>query len=314
MCSPHPRSNWLAAIAASGLALAIGCSAGDDDDHDTPLPEDAFTLIVIPDIQYVTLGYPEILDEMTAWIVAERDKRNILFVLQEGDLTHNNTEEEWDAASAGFTNLDGQVPYVVAVGNHDMDEEGDTTHFNTAFPVSRFEGEAWFGGPMEPDRMDNSYVTFTASETQWGILSLTYSPAAEPQLWAANIADELADHRMILLTHAYLDPSGDLSFPGQSLWDNVIRERANFSLVFNGHYLDGEASRLASEGDHGNVVHQLFANYQDRPFGGAGLMRILTVDPTAATISVETYSPWMDFYEEDETNQFVLEDVELGAL
>jgi len=301
-------------ILAAGLVVAAGCSAEGDVDHDAPLPEDAFTLIVIPDIQYVSLGYPEILEEITTWITEQQQRRNILMVLQEGDLTHNNTGEEWAAASDGFAILDSQVPYVVCVGNHDMDDEGDTTGFREAFPVSRFDGEDWFGGVMEADRMDNAYGTFTAGETSWAVLSLSYNPGAEPQEWAAGTADELADHRLILLTHAYLTPGGDLSFTGQSLWNNVIRERANFSLVFNGHYIDGEAARLASEGDHGNTVHQLFANYQDRPFGGAGLMRILTFDPTAATITVETYSPWMDFYEEDDANQFVLEDVALGAL
>ena len=82
--------------------------------------------------------------------------------------------------------------------------------------------------------------------------------------------------------------------------------------MVEGHYVRGEAAYLAGEGDHGNTVDQLFANFQDRPFGGAGLVRMLALDPEAREVAVSTYSPWLDFQETDEAHEFTIEDVDLG--
>jgi len=270
-------------------------------------------MIVIPDIQYVTLGYPEILTTTTEWIAAEKDGLDLAFVLQEGDITHNDTQAEWDAADEGFAVLDGQVPYVLCVGNHDMDDEGDTSGFRATFPVSRFDGEPWFGGTREPDAMDNAYFTFDVGGVPWLVISLTYNPSEDELAWADGVAADYPGHRGILLTHAYLGPSGERTFLGERLWNGMVRHHASMTFVFNGHYVDGEAAYLASEGDYGNTVHQLFANYQDRPFGGAGLVRILSMDPAAGEVTVQTYSPWLDFYEEDEEHAFVIEGIELRA-
>jgi len=44
------------------------------------------------------------------------------------------------------------------------------------------------------------------------------------------------------------------------------------------------------------------------------LIRILEVDPAAGELAVSTYSPWLDFHEEDDANQFTLSGLELGPL
>jgi hypothetical protein len=65
-------------------------------------------------------------------------------------------------------------------------------------------------------------------------------------------------------------------------------------LVLNGHYTDGEAARLTSEGSGGNAVHQRFFNMQTRTLAGMGYLRVMTVDPVGETIEVVTYTPWLD--------------------
>ncbi len=298
--------------------LALGCAGdpsdepGDDDTADEPdEPGPPFALIVIPDIQYVTLGYPEILTTTTEWIVDERDDLDIVYVLQEGDLTHEDSQAEWDAADAGFAILDGAVPYALCVGNHDMDEDGDTSLFRATFPTARFEAGG-LGGTLDDGAMDNAWFEFSAGGADWLVISLTYNATEDQIAWADGVAADHPGHRGIVLTHAYLGPSGERTFLGERIWEGLVRRHRGMTFVFNGHYIDGEAAYLASEGDHGNTVHQLFANFQDRPFGGAGLVRILQADPTAREVAVSTYSPWLDFHESDEAHEFVLGGVDLG--
>ena len=299
-------------------ALAVGCqgaSVDPSDDDSAPEvdePGPPFALIVVPDIQYVTLGYPEILTTTTEWIVQEREDLDIAFVLQEGDLTHENSQAEWDAADAGFAVLDGAVPYALCVGNHDMDEDGDTSLFRAAFPTTRF-ADGGLGDTLDDGAMDNAWFTFHAGGVDWLVISLTYNATEATIVWADGVATDHPDHRGIVLTHAYLGPSGERTFLGERIWEGLVRRHRGMTFVFNGHYIDAEAAYLASEGDHGNTVHQLFANFQDRPFGGAGLVRILALDPGARVVAVSTYSPWLDFQETDEAHEFTIEDVDLGA-
>jgi len=245
--------------------------------------------------------------------VDQRDDLDIVYVLQEGDLTHNNSPDEWAAADAGFAILDSVVPYALCVGNHDMDEDGDTSGFRETFPVSRFDEHDGYGGTLETGAMDNAFFEFEVGGVAWLVLSLTYNASADEIAWADGVAADHPDHRGIVLTHAYLGPSGERTFLGERIWEGLVRRHRGMTFVFNGHYIDDETAYLASEGDGGNTVHQLFVNFQDRPFGGAGLVRILGLDPALGEVSVQTYSPWLDFHEEGEDHRFTLDGVELGG-
>ena len=82
------------------------------------------------------------------------------------------------------------------------------------------------------------------------------------------------------------------------------------SLVFNGHFIG--QSRITGIGNEGNLVHQMLSNYQDMPEGGQGYLRLVECDPSNRTISVKTYSPYLDTYIKDEKNEFVIQDADLG--
>src|SRR5690606_13232266 len=95
-------------------------------------------IVLMPDTQYYADKYPEIVHAQTDWIV--ENSSGIDLVLQQGDLTDKNTEAEWKVIQAAFAKLDSKVPYVLAVGNHDMGsapgkiaDNRDTRLFNTWF-------------------------------------------------------------------------------------------------------------------------------------------------------------------------------------
>jgi hypothetical protein len=161
---------------------------------------------------------------------------------------------------------------------------------------------------------------------------LEWGPRDETVAWASRIADEHADRRLILLTHAYMyndetrydwQANGDKQEwnphayetaklaggvnDGQELWEKLVRSRAGFVLALNGHVLGDGAGRLASRGDHGNMVHQVLANYQMNHEGGEGYLRLLEFLPDDRTLRIRSYSPSLGAFKTATDQQFDLE-------
>src|SRR5690606_6510813 len=89
-------------------------------------------------------------------------------------------------------------------------------------------------------------------------------------------------------------------------WNDLVSKHENFRMVFSGHVLGDGTGFLSSVGDHGNVVHQMLANYQHKAQGGYGDMRLLQFSPDGETVTVRTYSPVLDRYDTKYDQQFTL--------
>lgn len=268
----------------------------------------SFTLVVLPDSQHVTVDYPDIFISQFQWIYDNIDAKNIAFVLHEGDVTHYNNETGWINASLTYEMIDSKVPVAIAVGNHDMEFPltYDTTLLNTYFPVSRYAGYDYFGGSYPEGTMDNSYHLFSAAGQDWLVITLRYSPSQEILSWANGVVDAYPERKVIVVTHAFVNESDEIGNDARNLWNRFIKKHANISLVFNGHYTDGQTGRAELTGDNGNSIQAMFANYQKSSYGGSGYIRLVTITPSAGTIDVKTYSPWLDDYKTDAANQFTI--------
>ena len=62
-----------------------------------------------------------------------------------------------------------------------------------------------------------------------------------------------------------------------------------------------------SEGDKGNDVHQVLANFQVRANKGNGWLRIMNFIPAENKINLSTYSPVLERYDNDKQSRFALE-------
>jgi hypothetical protein len=297
-------------------------------------PDEPWTFIVLPDTQYLSESYPEIFEEQTRWIVAEREALNIQFVLHCGDIVDNNNETQWDAAYAALQILDGEVPYVLAPGNHDLGDNGSANNRNTMlstyFPVSTFETLPSFGGTFEPDEMDDSYHVFDTPDGPWLVVALEFGPRDAVVTWADEVVRRHA-MRTVIVTHAYMysddtrydwatrgtdqmwNPHsyGLASLPGgvndaEEMFQAFVRQNDEVDLVVSGHVLNDGLGRLTSDQDGGGRVHQVLANYQFQPMGGAGFLRIMTVSADGTEIAVRTYSPYLDEHKTDPDNEFTL--------
>jgi hypothetical protein len=291
----------------------------------------SWTIAVLPDTQnYTNLTNSLVFDAQTQWIVDNKDALGIEIVLHEGDITNNNVVEEWEIAKNAISTLDGQVPYMLALGNHDYlphpspfdDAYRPQTKINDYFSLSDNPLNATTV-EMVPGDLANTYRTFAAPDSRkMLIFSLEYDPREEVMDWAGSIADSLSDHMAIVVLHRYLreldeidgQPAAQRTISGNKIWDGLTGQHESIEMVLNGHYLDKNdtdpygrlmTARQSSVGLNGNIVHEIAFNSQQLPNGGDGYLRLLEF--IGNTVQVRTYSPTLDIWATNDRNEFQIE-------
>ena len=301
------------------------------------LTEGGFTIAVLPDTQNYSEKFPDTFMAQTQWLVENQSARNIAYVLHLGDVTNHNSPEEWKNADRAMRVLEGKIPYAMVPGNHDYSNRGGcsdrTTLLNDYFPVSRYQQQPTFGGTYdkEPERTENSFHTFTAGGRKFLVLGLEFGPRNDVIRWANEVVAKFADHEAILITHAYMyfdDTRYDWSklgtkqtwnphnYPlaktnddvndGQELWDKLVSRHSNFFMTLNGHVLRDGLGKLSSVAPGGKSVHQMLVNFQMRPKGGDGWLRLLEFSADRRSIQVYDYSPTRKQLNQSPQNQFSL--------
>lgn len=308
-----------------------------------------FTIIVLPDTQgyadtrhkETQKHWPGIGDQrasffsQTEWVKKNRKKLNIALVAHVGDITQTGHDEEWKIADTAFKTLDNTIPYILSLGNHDMGysaEDHKTSHtreslLSTYFQPSRFTNNPLynplFGSNkklhfLEEGKTENYYLFLKEGEMKFLVLSLEFKPRDEILAWANNVVAQHPEYRTIIVTHSYLTrkkrerTSADNYLvkgnSGEEMWEKFISQHKNIFLVLSGHAME---NLLSSKGKHGNIVHQVQADYWywDKPEikAGSGFLRIMTFYPEKNSIEVQTYSPVTDEFLTRPTSKFSLD-------
>lgn len=249
----------------------------------------SWTMVVLPDTQYY-VDYtrkipptPEVFQAMTDWVVDQKSERNIGLVLHVGDIVDNNTEEEWQMAREIMEVLDGEVPYVLATGNHEYTGNARIreTSLNQWFqaqdnPLNDPQQGGILKATMKPGRLENAAYEWTAPDGRsFLIMSLEWGVRDRSLQWANQFLEngDFDNHTGIFLTHAYLyhdnslydweaygesqsaNPhaygtaaSGDTN-DGRQLWVNLIKKHALFEMAFCGHVSGKRSERLRTNDD-----------------------------------------------------------------
>ncbi|MHA4817479.1 LamG-like jellyroll fold domain-containing protein [Streptomyces aculeolatus] len=297
-----PAAGAVAALAADPAAAAGGAApgaAGAGGRHGYDAESPRFVLAVLPDTQYLfdaDSADPEPLRATFRYLTAERGQANIAFMAHLGDVTEHGTADELRLAAATFRALDGSVPYSVLAGNHDIDgsqddQRGDSPYLDD-FGPDRYRRMPTFRGASD-DGYNTCHV-LRGGGREWLVLALDWRISDRGLRWAQGVLDRFPKLPAILTTHD-LARSGDdgaaqLSDHGRRLWDGLIRGNDQIFLALGGHYWPPGRTVLAN--DAGNDVHVHLTNYQDRYYGGAGMIRLYGFDLARGVIDVETFSPW----------------------
>lgn len=297
-------------------------------------------IVLLPDTQTYAEKYPQVLDAQIQWIA--NNAKEIDFVLQQGDLTQNNNEKEWKIIKSAFTRLNGKVPYVLAVGNHDMGSADGkfadvrkSTLFNKYFPTVEMEKLPGFGGVAEAGLLDNAWYTFKTGSIKWVVLTLEFGPRNSILQWANDLIVKHPGCTIILNTHSYMysdstrqgpgdswrpqaygvgKDTGDASVnDGEDIWNKLMKKHPNTRFVFSGHVLNSGVGTLVSFNEAGYPVYQMLANYQEgvkgSVMGGNGWLRILDMDFKKRSLSVKTYSPFIDDNMNNPAHKFIIRNV-----
>jgi hypothetical protein len=109
---------------------------------DPDVGADDFTIVIIPDSQFLVQGAAdngELFKKQIQWILDNKDTLKIKMVLHVGDMVHftdpNNPNQnnpgidQWYWAKKAINQMDGNLAYLLAVGNHEV-YKGDTVHYN----------------------------------------------------------------------------------------------------------------------------------------------------------------------------------------
>jgi hypothetical protein len=335
------------AVAFGLFALASGCdeSAAKWPVDASDLARDAafdggdgelqpWTIAVLPDTQFSHYHNPSFFIAETKWIAENSRRENIAFVLHEGDIVDLPADSsQWLTAQAAMASLDGIVPYVLAVGNHDVGAvagQARSTLLNQYFPFDTLATTPTFGGAFEAGHRENAYYLLHGGDRDWLVLALEFSPRPEVLLWADGVLAQYSTTPAIVLTHAYLysdgsrydfsghycgytctnenpgnassqcwDPVCYLSdgSDGETIWNSLIKTHGNVLFVFSGHVANAapfDAARLSSVRADGTVCHQMLANYQsDGTTNGDGYFRLVRIWPNGR-VQVRTFSPYVD--------------------
>ena len=265
---------------ADGATDGLSDSSGSPDDRDAGLAdggdaEEFWTIAVLPDTQSSYYFAPSFFEPETRWIAENRDSEHIAFVLHEGDIVDTpGSASQWTAARASMGLLDdGNVPYVLAVGNHDLGSTAGalrSTLINQYFSFDDLSKTATFGGAFESGHRENAYYLMPGGSRTWIVIALEFSTRPEVVNWADQVLTQYPELPAIIVTHAYLYSdgqrynhvgracqfSGDCtsSTPpgsnpqcwnpicylgdgsdGEMLWNSLVKLHSNILFVFSGH-------------------------------------------------------------------------------
>lgn len=299
----------------------------DSDDSDT------FSIAILPDTQYYTSekhgGKNEMFVAQTKWIAEHAQKENIKYVIHLGDISEDGERfpEQWEKAWAAMSILEKPqrgypqgIPYGMAVGNHDQTKSqfplsGKTDQYNKYFGIDHFKNKKWYGGHYQ-DNNDSHYDLFETGGVKMLVIFMEYDSYDEDieglNKWAGSVLEKYADRRAILVSHSFIHfnavpGTNEKGFPkfskqGQRRFDE-LKSYPNVFLTLSGHVGDnGEGYR--QDGYAGNIIKSLLSDYQSRPQGGHGLMRLMTFSKSKDLISVKTFSPFTGEEENDADSQF----------
>lgn len=280
------------------------------------LAPDDFTLAVLPDTQYYTGtkkgGTPAHFLAQTDWIVSNRLSRRIAYVAHVGDVVETRDANggnvvEWSHATNALyrlenpvaTGLPDGIPYGVAFGNHDGLAVG-----GPLLGPAHFTNHSYYGG--QAGGSCNRFDLFRAGGVDFMALYLDFDGATNVAAVALvrDILRAQSNRRVIVITHSLINTGQSATFtPEGKAWVEALKDATNIVLWLCGHR-PGEGRRNGNSLEVGPLAPMLLSDYQKRPSGGEGWLRLLQFSPSTNRIYVRTYSPVLDRWETDGDSQF----------
>ena len=281
-----------------------------------PTPDPALkpvTFAWLSDTQGYASTYPENLNTMTKWIVDNRERLNIQYVLQTGDIVNDpKREKEWSNVQTAFDAFIGKVPLFAIAGNHDI---GGMVHFYTNFYAfmshQNYTAYPTFGGEEAEGR--RRYDLVTIGHEKFMIIGTGYSLQPSDYDWLNSVLKQYSDRTAILVSHWYLNLKDEDYIADALLLHRVVAGNPNVRYVLCGHkhglkHVE-ESYDDNADGTPDRIVQAIMVDYQALPNGGDGYLMLLTFNVVDRTVSITSYSPVLDdfnYYKDESIETFTM--------
>ncbi len=267
-----------------------------------------YSMVALPDTQFLSQEYPDIYQKLTQWIVDHEQAYNIQAVMHMGDMVNSGNSTQWSNCANAMYLLDKSesIAWMPMRGNHD-----DSSGFNQAFPYGKFANRDYFGGSYEhevlgKDQLDCNYWEFAVKDRKYLVLSLGWAPTQAALDWADGIIKANPDKNVIITTHAFIYWDGthlndeDLDYTsgytqdgmdGSEIWEQLGEKNENVVLAIGGHIGFPDVVARTDENGAGEEVTSLLCDAQgiDLTYG-LGMMMLLTFHENSNTVDVNWYS------------------------
>ena len=322
-----------------------------------PVGEYDYSFAVIGDTQTMCEKDPDAMEAIYDWILANQEEQKIEYVIGLGDITDDSTDQEWVDALEAINKLNGEIPYVLTRGNHD-DWDDFNRNLHNGFYETTVDG-MMVSGPVEltdpsqpglipgilPDGssglvtreedvpeggtvqgdLTNSYRYFNVQGVDYLFMTLDFAPNSKVLEWANGVIEAHPDHRVVIITHAYMYrdgttlDAGDCYPPtyytgytdaqnGDDIWYELASQHKNVLMVLSGHDPWQHIVYRQDRGVYGNTVTQMLidAQYVDLYSGSNGMVAMFYFSNNGDTLTVRFYSVERDCYG-SEASQFTVE-------
>ncbi len=272
-----------------------------------------FTFVWVSDTQNYAYSNDVGLIEIVRYALREKENKNIVAVLQSGDLVENNAlDEEWIKISDALEPLRGEIPFYCVCGNHDV---GAGTG---AGNVVKYGYEQYFRYDLcdvrtDEQRFNNGECWYRfLPEQKLLLLGIGWHIGDDDKArnaWLNDVLDAYADYPAVIVTHSFLYNDGNESADGLALEKAVLDRHSNVILVLCGHHRD--IRRLTKTYPDGHSFTAVMYNLQADRKKSSGYCELLTFDPMTGKISFTSYSPVFDDYNciDPKKETFTLENV-----
>lgn len=268
--------------------------------------EGDYSMVVLPDTQFMVGTFTNAYYDMMQWIADNRDTLNIRAVMHMGDMVNKNTAAEWAIFQAGTDILDAAgIPWMPMMGNHDGSDA-----FNKYFDYQTYGPDReWFGGSFHEDKLNHTYWFVTVGNREYMILSLGWAPKWEVLDWAKGIVEAYPEKNVIINTHALVNTDGTLLTPGRyhsitadmpgypdgdDLWE-AFSGYDNVVLAMSGHVGCPDIVPYVGQNGAGKDTYGLLIDNQtDGISNSVGMIAVLTFHNDSDTVALNWYSTKLD--------------------
>jgi len=275
----------------------------------TPRQSPPFSIVLLPDTQnYAQYFSWDLYRKQTEWIANNQVDKNIRFVIHLGDMIEEDPTHWTIARDAHNVLSNAGIPYSPLLGNHDYDDlssrDSRSYNKNEHFGVANFLGNSNYEGYGHMgSNNDTAYYLFSPDQYQkWMVVALEFAPSKDQLCWANNVIKNNPARRVIIATHCYNFPSGNLAScaksydlygsDGHDIWNELASRHNNVFAVVAGHFTGSVHTERT--GNNRNIVHEFLTDYQNEPLGGTGYrlgngwLKWLTIFPHENLVKVFT--------------------------